>query len=186
MKKPDSGPRASLKRALFHTPASACGACKRCLHAMPATACGACKRCLHACKRMRRLQAHAAPLWFTEQDQDSLATTRMPVFPCACALAKTPIIFTCMYTSSCTCTHEHVQGGARAHTHIHTQACVHAHKPMRTHPFFSCTRTVATPCCPAPVSAMMRCLPMRLASRAWPRELLILWAPVWLRSSRFR
>lgn len=47
-------------------------------------------------------------------------------------------------------------------------------------------RTVATPCCPAPVSAMMRFLPMRLHSSAWPSELLILWAPVWFRSSRFR
>ena len=30
----------------------------------------------------------------------------------------------------------------------------------------------------APVSAMMRFLPRRLASRAWPTALLILWAPV--------
>ncbi len=43
----------------------------------------------------------------------------------------------------------------------------------------------ATPCWPAPVSAMMRFLPMRLASNAWPMVLLILCAPVWLRSSRF-
>jgi hypothetical protein len=34
---------------------------------------------------------------------------------------------------------------------------------------------VATPCWPAPVSAMMRCLPMRRASRIWPSVLLILW-----------
>jgi hypothetical protein len=46
--------------------------------------------------------------------------------------------------------------------------------------------TVATPCCPAPVSAMMRSLPMRLHSMAWPSALLILCAPVWLRSSRLR
>ena len=45
---------------------------------------------------------------------------------------------------------------------------------------------VATPCWPAPVSAMMRGLPMRRASIAWPITLLILWAPVWFRSSRFR
>ena len=43
---------------------------------------------------------------------------------------------------------------------------------------------MATPCWPAPVSAMMRVLPMRLASSAWPSALLILCAPVWLRSSR--
>ena len=48
------------------------------------------------------------------------------------------------------------------------------------------TVAVATPCCPAPVSAMIRCLPMRWASRHWPRALLILWAPVWARSSRLR
>ena len=45
---------------------------------------------------------------------------------------------------------------------------------------------VATPCCPAPVSAITRRLPMRCASRACPRALLILCAPVWARSSRFR
>jgi hypothetical protein len=39
---------------------------------------------------------------------------------------------------------------------------------------------------PAPVSAMMRVLPMRRASRIWPMQLLILCEPVWLSSSRFR
>jgi hypothetical protein len=34
------------------------------------------------------------------------------------------------------------------------------------------------------VSAMIRVLPMRCASIAWPMVLLILCAPVWLRSSR--
>lgn len=34
--------------------------------------------------------------------------------------------------------------------------------------------TVATPCWPAPVSAMTLFLPMRLQSKACPRELLIL------------
>ena len=48
------------------------------------------------------------------------------------------------------------------------------------------TVAVATPCWPAPVSAMMRVLPMRRASRTWPMQLLILWAPVWFSSSRFR
>ena len=37
---------------------------------------------------------------------------------------------------------------------------------------------VATPCCPAPVSAMMRRFPIRRASRTWPIVLLILCAPV--------
>ena len=35
----------------------------------------------------------------------------------------------------------------------------------------------ATPCWPAPVSATTRCLPMRLASSAWPSTLLILCEP---------
>src|SRR5579875_800179 len=48
------------------------------------------------------------------------------------------------------------------------------------------TVAVATPCWPAPVSAMMRRLPIRRASSAWPRQLLILWAPVCSRSSRLR
>src|SRR5215469_12675038 len=45
---------------------------------------------------------------------------------------------------------------------------------------------VATPCIPAPVSAITRCLPIRLVSRACPSTLLILCEPVWLRSSRLR
>ena len=45
---------------------------------------------------------------------------------------------------------------------------------------------VATPCWPAPVSAITRVLPMRLASSTWPSTLLILWLPVWLSSSRLR
>src|SRR6266700_1999721 len=53
--------------------------------------------------------------------------------------------------------------------------------PKRAH-----TVAVATPCWPAPVSAMMRRLPMRRASSAWPSALFSLWAPVWQRSSRFR
>ena len=44
----------------------------------------------------------------------------------------------------------------------------------------------ATPCWPAPVSAITRRLPIRRARRAWPTALLILCAPVWARSSRFR
>src|SRR3954469_1958741 len=43
---------------------------------------------------------------------------------------------------------------------------------------------VATPCWPAPVSAMTRVLPMRRVNSAWPRTLLILCDPVWVRSSR--
>ena len=53
--------------------------------------------------------------------------------------------------------------------------------PNRAH-----TVAVATPCCPAPVSAMMRRLPIRSASSACPIVLLILCAPVWFRSSRLR
>ncbi len=45
---------------------------------------------------------------------------------------------------------------------------------------------VATPCCPAPVSAMRRVLPIFFARRACPKTLFILWAPVWLRSSLLR
>ena len=45
---------------------------------------------------------------------------------------------------------------------------------------------VATPCIPAPVSAMTRFLPIRFVSIAWPSALLILCAPVWFRSSRLR
>ncbi len=52
-------------------------------------------------------------------------------------------------------------------------------RPMR-----AALAAVPTPCWPAPVSAMTRVLPMRLASRHWPMVLLTLWAPRWLRSSR--
>ena len=45
---------------------------------------------------------------------------------------------------------------------------------------------VATPCCPAPVSAITRGFPMRRASSAWPSVLFTLCAPVWFRSSRLR
>ena len=53
--------------------------------------------------------------------------------------------------------------------------------PSRAH-----TVAVATPCCPAPVSAMMRFLPMRCANNACAIALLILCAPVWFKSSRFK
>lgn len=53
---------------------------------------------------------------------------------------------------------------------LHGSGKVHSH---------ACTApTVATPCCPAPVSAMIRRLVMRLHNSACPSELLILWAPV--------
>ena len=48
------------------------------------------------------------------------------------------------------------------------------------------TVAVATPCWPAPVSAMMRRLPMRFASSTCPSTLLILCAPVWFSSSRLK
>jgi hypothetical protein len=44
------------------------------------------------------------------------------------------------------------------------------------------TVAVATPCCPAPVSAIIRVLPKRLASKICPMVLLILCA-VWHKSS---
>ena len=53
-------------------------------------------------------------------------------------------------------------------------------------PFNAQTVAVATPCCPAPVSAMMRVLPNLRANKIWPTVLLILCAPVWQRSSRFK
>jgi hypothetical protein len=40
------------------------------------------------------------------------------------------------------------------------------------------TVAVATPCWPAPVSAITRGLPIRFASSAWPTVLLTLCAPV--------
>ena len=55
---------------------------------------------------------------------------------------------------------------------------------MHSRPSSAHAVAVATPCWPAPVSAMMRVLPMRRASSAWPSALLILCAPVWSRSSR--
>ena len=48
------------------------------------------------------------------------------------------------------------------------------------------TVAVATPCCPAPVSAMILDFPILRASSPCPTVLLILWAPVWARSSRLR
>mmetsp|Transcript_90829 Transcript_90829/g.257171 ORF Transcript_90829/g.257171 Transcript_90829/m.257171 type:complete len:259 (+) Transcript_90829:819-1595(+) len=55
---------------------------------------------------------------------------------------------------------------------------------MHSRPSSAQAVAVATPCWPAPVSAMMRGLPMRFASSACPSELLILWAPVCASSSR--
>ena len=57
-------------------------------------------------------------------------------------------------------------------------------RSMQGRPKRAQTVAVATPCWPAPVSAMIRVLPMRIASRIWPMQLLILCAPVWLSSSR--
>ena len=61
--------------------------------------------------------------------------------------------------------------------------------PMNTEhsrPRAAAAVAAATPCWPAPVSAITLGFPIRRASRAWPMALLILWAPVWARSSRFR
>src|SRR3954451_24444251 len=57
---------------------------------------------------------------------------------------------------------------------------------MHSSPKRAQTVAVATPCCPAPVSATTRVLPRRCASSAWPSALLSLCAPVCSRSSRFR
>ena len=57
---------------------------------------------------------------------------------------------------------------------------------MQSRPKSAAAVAVATPCWPAPVSAMTRRLPMRRVSSAWPSTLLILCEPVWVRSSRLR
>jgi hypothetical protein len=59
-------------------------------------------------------------------------------------------------------------------------------KIVQGRPKRAATVAVATPCWPAPVSAMIRVLPMRIASRIWPMQLLILCAPVWFSSSRLK
>ena len=59
-------------------------------------------------------------------------------------------------------------------------------KIVHSRPNSAAAVAVATPCWPAPVSAITRVLPMRLVSSAWPSTLLILCEPVWLRSSRLR
>jgi hypothetical protein len=57
---------------------------------------------------------------------------------------------------------------------------------MHFSPNLAQTVAVATPCWPAPVSAMIRVLPMRRARMIWPSTLLILCAPVWFSSSRLK
>ena len=59
--------------------------------------------------------------------------------------------------------------------------------PMKTlhcKPKRAAAVAVATPCWPAPVSAITADLPMSRVRSAWPSTLLILWEPVWVRSSR--
>jgi len=51
-------------------------------------------------------------------------------------------------------------------------------KILHSIPKSAATVAVATPCCPAPVSAMTFSLPMRRARSACPRVLLILCEPV--------
>src|SRR6266404_1976330 len=75
----------------------------------------------------------------------------------------------------------HARDVERLAFHIDPAHVNHALAPKR-----AATVAVATPCCPAPVSAMMRRLPIRCASKICPRALLILCAPVWSRSSRFK
>ena len=57
-------------------------------------------------------------------------------------------------------------------------------KTVQSSPNSAAAVAVATPCWPAPVSAITRCLPIRRVSSAWPSTLLILCEPVWVRSSR--
>ena len=59
-------------------------------------------------------------------------------------------------------------------------------KALGTLPKNAAAVASATPCWPAPVSAMMRFLPIYLARRPSPMQWLSLCAPVWFRSSRFR
>ncbi|AFJ62439.1 hypothetical protein MUS_2510 [Bacillus velezensis YAU B9601-Y2] len=47
-------------------------------------------------------------------------------------------------------------------------------KTVHLKPNFAAAVAAATPCCPAPVSAMIFVLPIFLASRIWPSALLIL------------
>ncbi len=56
---------------------------------------------------------------------------------------------------------------------------------MHSSPSSAHAVAAATPCWPAPVSAITRGFPIRFASSAWPIALLILCEPVWVRSSRF-
>ena len=56
---------------------------------------------------------------------------------------------------------------------------------VQGNPIFAQTAAVAKPCCPAPVSAMIRFLPIRFASSTCPTALLILWAPVFASPSSF-
>ena len=57
-------------------------------------------------------------------------------------------------------------------------------KTVQSSPNSAAAVAVATPCWPAPVSAIIRLLPIRLVSSAWPTTLFILCEPVWARSSR--
>ncbi len=59
-------------------------------------------------------------------------------------------------------------------------------KTTHSMPISAAAVAVATPCCPAPVSAMSLVLPIFFASSACPSTLLILCAPVWFKSSRLR
>ena len=58
-------------------------------------------------------------------------------------------------------------------------------KTVHSRPKRAAAVAEATPCWPAPVSAIMRVLSIRFVSSAWPTTLLSLCEPVWARSSRF-
>src|ERR1700730_2166505 len=57
---------------------------------------------------------------------------------------------------------------------------------MQSRPNSAAAVAVATPCWPAPVSAIRRFLPMRRVRSACPRTLLILCERVWVRAARLR
>ena len=128
--------------------------------------------CVHGGRKAVALiaQAHALEI---EIGLYILWCSRHLVLLVAFALHCVPLQRRCVYHSPEALRIRHGMGAKSVH-HLKVGA-VHA-----------AAVAVATPCCPAPVSAMTRVLPIFFASRHWPRALLILWAPVWFRSSRFR
>ena len=85
--------------------------------------------------------------------------------------------------------HRHHLGAQQPHAEDVERLAPTSSSPMYTahsSPSSAATVAVATPCWPAPVSAMMRGLAHALGQQGLAEALLILCAPVWLRSSRLR